>query len=266
MKLRIKESNYDLGWKEIGTETLYINYDRVRLPMYEKRIGKLVIHVIPEDYDGEILWTAYYTPEIGQVGFKYIDSDFTNSEDAMEYVDNKFIPRLTESKAYNLDSAESKRKEFADRFGRDFTPDDHILVCKDNKKLNIQVGKKYKCTAFNGQRVEVVSIDDILTDDRGDSAMITAYYRGNMYAIASTQLYESVKNTYKNRYWVTDDNYIPLPNQPNEGYTKMQAIQRAQREAEQDAKLFKISMKDAVKEYHIMDADNNICHDLDNAI
>ena len=68
------------------------------------------------------------------------------------------------------------------------------------------------------------------------------------------------------RYYVTDDDYIPLSNQPNEGYTQLQAIQRAQREAEQDSKLFKISMSDAVKGYHIMDSNNNILHDLDNAI
>ena len=50
----------------------------------------------------------------------------------------------------------------------------------------------------------------------------------------------------------------------------MQAIQRAQREAEQTVKLlgkrFGITMKDAVKDYHIMDNNGNICHDLDSAI
>lgn len=97
-----------------------------------------------------------------------------------------------EANAYNLDDAESRRKEIADRFGRTFTPDDHILVCKDGKKLNIQVGKKYKCTACNGQRVEIVSIDELFPEDNGDSALITAYYRGNMIAIGSNQLYESV--------------------------------------------------------------------------
>ena len=97
-----------------------------------------------------------------------------------------------EANAYNLDDAESRRKEIADRFGRTFIPDDHILVCKDGKKLNIQVGKKYKCTACNGQRVEIVSIDELFPGDTGDSALITAYYRGNMIAIGSNQLYESV--------------------------------------------------------------------------
>jgi len=113
---------------------------------------------------------------------------------------------LAETQAYNLDNSESRRKEIADRFGRTFTPDDHILVCKDGKKLNIQVGKKYKCTACNGQRVEIVSIDDIYTDDRGDTASITAYYRGKLIMVGSTQLYESihrkrsVKESYRNNW------------------------------------------------------------------
>jgi len=69
-----------------------------------------------------------------------------------------------------------------------------------------------------------------------------------------------------NRYYVTDDDYIPLSNQPNNGYTKMQAIQRAQREAEEAAKLFGLEISDTAKWYHIMDSNNNICHELDNAI
>ena len=93
-----------------------------------------------------------------------------------------------ESAAYNLDNKESRRKEVADRFGKEFIPDDHILRCKDNKELNIQVGKKYKCTACNGQRVEIVSIDNIYDDK---SATLTALYRGKMIMIGSTQLYES---------------------------------------------------------------------------
>jgi hypothetical protein len=100
----------------------------------------------------------------------------------------------------------------------------------------------------------------------GQSAIITAQWRGKPYVVGSNQLYESSKSTYKNRYWVTDDNYIPIASQPNEGYTQLQAIQRAQREAEQDSKLFKMSMGDAVKFYHIIDSNGNICHELDSAI
>lgn len=106
---------------------------------------------------------------------------------------------INEGSAYNLDNAESRRKEVADRFGKSFTPDDHILICKDGKKLNIQVGKKYKCTACNGQRVEIVSIDELFPEDDGDSALITAYYRGKMIAIGSTQLYEHSSMVNKSR-------------------------------------------------------------------
>ena len=108
-----------------------------------------------------------------------------------------------ESAAYNLDNKESRRKEVADRFGKEFIPDDHILRCKDNKELNIQVGRKYKCTATNGQRVEVVSIDDIYDDN---SATITALYRGKMIMIGSTQLYESYKTNSINEK-VSENDY-----------------------------------------------------------
>ena len=100
-------------------------------------------------------------------------------------------------RAYNLYNDESRRKEIADRLGGKFTPDDHLLICKDNKLINIQVGNKYKCTAFNGQRVEVVSVDDIYTDDRGDTATLTVSYRHKLYGVASTQLYESVDSIDK---------------------------------------------------------------------
>ena len=85
-------------------------------------------------------------------------------------------------------SPESKRKEIADRFGKTFTPDDHILTCKDGKSLNIQIGKKYKCTAFDGQRVEVVDIEDMFDDG---SAMLDVAHRNNRYTVSSTQIYES---------------------------------------------------------------------------
>ena len=71
-----------------------------------------------------------------------------------------------------------------------------------------------------------------------------------------------------NRYWVTNDDYIPISEQPDEGYTKMGAIQRAQREVERitNNKRWNVSISDASKLFHIMDSDGNICHDLDDAI
>lgn len=89
----VKESYYN-NWEEIGTETLYIDDDRLRLPRYEKRIDKIVIQVVPEDDNDELVWTVYYTPEIGMAGFKLVESGFFTSGEAMDYVDNEFISKL----------------------------------------------------------------------------------------------------------------------------------------------------------------------------
>ena len=94
IKLYINESINYKDWEEIGTETLYINDDRLRLPRYEKRIDKIVIHVVPEDDNDELIWTVYYTPEIGMAGFKFVESGFFTSGEAMDYVDNEFISKL----------------------------------------------------------------------------------------------------------------------------------------------------------------------------
>jgi len=80
--------------EEIGTKTLYINDDRLRLPRYEKRIDTIVIQVVPEDDNDELVWTVYYTPEIGMAGFKFVESGFFTSGEAMDYVDNEFISKL----------------------------------------------------------------------------------------------------------------------------------------------------------------------------
>lgn len=73
-------------------------------------------------------------------------------------------------------------------------------------------------------------------------------------------------NKYRNRYWVTDSDGIPLSNQPEEGYTKNQAILRAQREAEELSRLFKEPVSKTAKYFHIMNSSNNICYELDSAI
>lgn len=73
-------------------------------------------------------------------------------------------------------------------------------------------------------------------------------------------------NRFGKGYYVTDDDYIPIANQPEEGYTQLKAVERAQREATSDAKLFKMPMSEAVKFYHIADSRGNILHELDSAI
>lgn len=86
-------------------------------------------------------------------------------------------------------SGESRRKEVADRFGFDFTPDDHMITCKDGKVINIQLGKKYRCTSCNNQRVEIVDIDELFDDG---SAMLDVAWRNKRHTVSSTQIYESV--------------------------------------------------------------------------
>lgn len=85
-------------------------------------------------------------------------------------------------------SGESRRKETADTFGFDFIPDDHMITCKDGKVINLQIGKKYRCTAFNDQRVEIVDIEELFDDG---CAMLDVAWRNKRYTVASTQIYES---------------------------------------------------------------------------
>lgn len=68
------------------------------------------------------------------------------------------------------------------------------------------------------------------------------------------------------RYFVTNDDLIPLHEQPENGYTKLQAIERAQREAQQATKLFNIPIAEAVTWFHIVDDNFHYCKDLDSAL
>lgn len=68
------------------------------------------------------------------------------------------------------------------------------------------------------------------------------------------------------KYFVTNDDLIPFREQPENGYTELQAIKRAQREAEQASKLFNISINETVKWFHIVDQNFHYCKELDKAI
>lgn len=68
------------------------------------------------------------------------------------------------------------------------------------------------------------------------------------------------------RYFVTNDDFIPLHAQPSEGYTKLQAITRAQREVDECVKLFGGRPDEYTSEFHIVDSDFNHCPELDSAI
>lgn len=56
--------------------------------------NKIVIQAVPEEENNEIIWSVYYTPEFGRAGFKFAETGFFNSEEAMDYVDNEFIGKF----------------------------------------------------------------------------------------------------------------------------------------------------------------------------
>lgn len=91
----IKEEKYNLDWKEVGVETIYIDDERYRLPIYEKCLyNKIVIQVVPEEENNEIIWSIYYTPNIGKAGWKFVETGFFYSEEAMDYVDNELVKKF----------------------------------------------------------------------------------------------------------------------------------------------------------------------------
>lgn len=68
------------------------------------------------------------------------------------------------------------------------------------------------------------------------------------------------------KYYVTNDDLIPFHAQPADGYTKLQAIERAQREVKECVKLFGGKESDYTSYFHIMDSNFHYCRELDNAI
>lgn len=69
-----------------------------------------------------------------------------------------------------------------------------------------------------------------------------------------------------NRYYVTNEDYIPLHAQPAEGYTKLQAIARAQREVREAANLLGGSASEYTDCFHIVDDNFKQCPELDRVI
>lgn len=68
------------------------------------------------------------------------------------------------------------------------------------------------------------------------------------------------------RYYVCNHDYIPLHAQPENGYTKLQAIERAQREVYQCVKLFGGKIQDYTGCFHIMDSKFHVLKELDKCI
>jgi hypothetical protein len=68
------------------------------------------------------------------------------------------------------------------------------------------------------------------------------------------------------RYYVCNFDNIPLHSQPENGYTKLQAIERAQREVKECVELFGGKESDYTGYLHIMDSKFNVLKELDNWI
>jgi hypothetical protein len=68
------------------------------------------------------------------------------------------------------------------------------------------------------------------------------------------------------RYYVANEDFIPLHAQPEDGYTKLQAIERAQREVDECVRLFGGKPQDYTGDFHILDDNMKYCRDLDSAI
>lgn len=67
-------------------------------------------------------------------------------------------------------------------------------------------------------------------------------------------------------YFVTNEDFIPLHAQPKHGYTKLQAINRAQREVNECAELFGGSPAEYTSYFHIVDDTFTHHPELDSAI
>lgn len=70
----------------------------------------------------------------------------------------------------------------------------------------------------------------------------------------------------RKRYFVTNYDFIPFHAQPPEGYTKLEAIARAQREVKECVELFGGKESDYTSWFHIIDDKCHYCEELDSAI
>lgn len=85
------------------------------------------------------------------------------------------------------------------------------------------------------------------------------------YITKGTRLkFESVR--YKGRYFVANEDCIPFGDQPENGYTAMGAVERAQREAEKASKMFGEPISETRTWFRILDSDFNTCPELEKGI
>lgn len=114
--------------------------------------------------------------------------------------------------------------------------DDYSYV---NKLRKVMPEYRIDTTGFSDE-VAIFADENELTD-------VQKYIKRFNTKYCEESLDESCNMNEALRYYVTDDDYIPLKSQPNNGYTELQAVERAQREAERSAKLFNLPITDTVK-------------------
>ncbi|MBO7212360.1 MAG: hypothetical protein J6V44_15340 [Methanobrevibacter sp.] len=112
MKLVFKESNHN-DWEEVAYETLYIGDDRLHLPIYGKFFGNNdAVHITPEEEDGELVWTIYHSPDFGNTGFKFVETGFLTSEEAIDYVYSSVLKRFGLSERNRIKEAYDSKARY----------------------------------------------------------------------------------------------------------------------------------------------------------
>ena len=62
--------------------------------MKDKGSIRIAIQVTPEEENNEIIWSVYYTPNIGKAGWKFVETGFFDSEEARDYVDKELVKKF----------------------------------------------------------------------------------------------------------------------------------------------------------------------------
>lgn len=248
------------------TESLTEDFDDITIPedeRYEYIRSKSVL-----DSDGFYTdYTMYYDWEDDNYLFIFGDNDIydpTNTEPDWECESEKEANEwFSNYEGFIDESCKIKESIDINDYIFKFYKDGYEIYTKKENGKAIWVAKKDNEEPFEISYEQVRGIYPI---DKIDYSLQKKMRKA--LKIESSKNYKSHRKFVKEslRYFVTDDDYIPLKAQPENGYTKLQAVERAQREAEQASKLFKLPISDTAKWYHIMDSNNKILHDLDNAI
>lgn len=268
--ITIKENNLNLcalsNWDIKGRTVVQLEYTDANVPVYNKIFDNgTEIVLYPEEGKERVAYGVFYNTDPNNSNSKYIYVDtFESVAMAAKYVNDVLLDKL--GLVEKLPIKENKTNEIYDDLYN--YADRYRFTTRWTKNTVENYLTKIKRMYALSDKEFTNVINKVNKDFKRKNKVKSEPYAETSYKTEKLNIREKQLN--KGRYWVTDDNYIPLSNQPDNGYTKMQAIQRAQREAEQTVKLlgkrFGVTIQDTVKDYHIMDSDGNICHDLDNDI